>query len=154
VEEINVRGKPKGLAKYFRRIPSYLFKLGLSKPFEATTLLISTQGRKTRGTTKTPLGFAKKGEIIYLVALYQNSDWFKNALKYPEIEVQIGKEHMKAHASKVDVPKEKAESYIAIIKAQGEKGAEKYYYIKPGMNDEEIGAIGAKLPILRLDLTG
>ncbi len=152
MEKINVRGKPKGLGKLIRRIPSYLFQLGITKPFEAKTLVLSTRGRKSGKTLKSPVGFAKEGNNIYLASLYQDSDWYQNALKNPEVEIQIGKQHLKAHALRIDDPEEKADAYRAIVRAQGEKGAEQYYYITPEMDDKEIGSIGKSLPIMRFEL--
>jgi len=152
--EIHIRGKPTGFGKFFRRIPSYFYRLGITKPFEATTLDLSTKGRKSGRTFRSSLGYAKKDNVIYNAALYQDSDWYKNALKYPDVEIQIGKEHMTAKAFRVDDPKEKPEAYKAIIKTQGEKGAEQWYYIKPGMNDKEIGEIGKSLPVMKLEIKG
>lgn len=156
MEKINVREKPGRFGKFFRRIPSYLYRLGVTKPFETNTLNLSTKGRKSGRTVRTSLGFAKKDNIIYIAALYPDSDWYQNTLKNQEVEIQIGKERMKAHASKVDDSEEKAEAYKAIVSTQrenmGENYVEKYYYVKPGMDDREIGSTGESLPIMRFEL--
>ncbi len=149
---INIRGKPKGLRKLFNRIPGYLYRAGLSKPFEANILVLSTKGRKSEKTVRTPLEYSKRGSVLYAASLYENSDWYPNALKSPEVEIQLGKKHLKARASRVDVLEEKAEAYKAIVRAYVEKGAERYYYVKPGMGDEEIAAIGKSLPIMRFEI--
>ncbi len=151
-EKINVRGKPKGFGKFVRRIPSYLYRLGITKPFEATTIDLTTKGRKTGKTVRSSLGYARKENIIYIAALYQDSDWYQNALKNSKVEIQIGKQYMKAHASRVDDLEEKAEAYRAIVRTQGEKGAERYYFVKPSMDEQEIGEIGKALPIMRFEI--
>ncbi|MDP7080896.1 MAG: nitroreductase/quinone reductase family protein, partial [Candidatus Undinarchaeales archaeon] len=147
---IDVRAKPNAVFKFFTRIPSYLIRLGMTRPFEANILVLSTRGRKTGTTLRTPVGFARKDDIIYLAAVYKDPDWFQNALEDPEVKVQIGKRHLKGYASGVDDLEEKAEAYRAIVKAQGEKSAEQYYYVKPGMDDNQIGSIGEGLPMMRI----
>ena len=152
MKKINVREKPKGLYKFFSRIPGHLYRLGLSKPFEANTLVLYTKGRKTGRHISITVGFGKIENKIYIAALYESSDWYQNVLKNPEVELKMGRKKMKAQAFKVEDPNEKAKAYRAIVRTQGKKGAEKYYYVKPGMSEEEIGGVGKGLPIMRFEI--
>ena len=98
-------------------------------------------------------GVVYEGRISCFLNLSSyDPDWYENALKDPEVEVQIGKRHIKGQASSVEDLEEKAEAYRAIVKAQGEKSAEQYYYVKPGMDEKEIGSIGEGLPIMRIQM--
>lgn len=154
MEKIDIHRKPKGLYRFLSRIPGYLYRIGFSSIFEASMLILSTKGRKSGKTFRVPLGYARKVDCVYVAALYKSSDWYRNAIKNPEVEIQIGKTHMKAHASKVDDLEEKAKAYRAIVRANGERGAKTFYYTKPMMNNEEIGNIGKKLPIIRFEIKG
>lgn len=152
--KIDIRGKPGGFGKYLSRIPAYLYRIGFTKPFEAKILVLSTRGRKSGKIIKFPLGYAGNKNIIYLTSLHEGSDWYENTKNYPEVEIQIGKEHLKARAQKVEGTDEKARAYESIVKNQGEKNAEQFYYIKPGTSDNDIGTIGRELPVLRLEIIG
>ncbi len=149
--EIDLREKPKSLYRIFSRIPLYLYRLGLSRPFEANNIMVlTTKGRKTGRGISTPLGFVQAGNAVFIPSVYKDSDWLMNARKDPEVQVQIGKVKRKALAEIEEDPDQRAKVFLAMMRAMDEKNAEKYYYVKPGMDDDQVRTIGRSLHILRL----
>jgi deazaflavin-dependent oxidoreductase (nitroreductase family) len=66
------------------------------------SLLLITKGRKTSEKHLFPLFYGKAGNSYYVVASKggapDHPGWYKNMLAHPEVEIQVGTEHLKAKA--------------------------------------------------------
>jgi deazaflavin-dependent oxidoreductase (nitroreductase family) len=66
------------------------------------SLLLVTKGRKTGEKHLFPLFYGKAGNSYYVVASKggapDHPGWYKNMLAHPEVEIQVGTEHLKAKA--------------------------------------------------------
>lgn len=152
--EVKQRKKPTGLYKLFSRIPLLMYRIGLSKPLEANTLVLTTNGRRSGKKISIPIGYIRLGDEVFIPSLYKNSDWLLNAKKDPDVHLQIGKQRYKAIAEQVEDPQKREDVYLSMIRAMDEKNAEKYYFVKPGFADDTIKDIGRALPMMRFKITG
>jgi deazaflavin-dependent oxidoreductase (nitroreductase family) len=63
----------------------------------ATTLLLTTTGRKTGQSRTTPLIFARDGDNYLVVASMggapDHPDWYKNLIAHPDAHIQVRGEH-------------------------------------------------------------
>ena len=69
----------------------------------STVLLLTTIGRKTGNPGTTPLIYARDGDRYVIVASQGGAPtdpgWYRNLVKTPEVELQVGSEVFRARAS-------------------------------------------------------
>jgi len=69
---------------------------------EVPTLLLVTRGRKSGGKFLFPLIYGKHGNSYVVIASKggapEHPGWYKNLAKDPNVELQVGTEHLKAKA--------------------------------------------------------
>ena len=74
----------------------------------AWTLLLHTTGRRTGQRRTTALVFARDGDRIILAASNDGKDrspaWFLNLCANPEVDLQIGREHLRGTATVIESP--------------------------------------------------
>ena len=72
------------------------------------SLLLVTQGRKSGDKYLFPLFYGTTGNSYYVVASKggapDHPGWYKNLLVHPEVEIQVGTEHLKAKARTTSGP--------------------------------------------------
>jgi deazaflavin-dependent oxidoreductase (nitroreductase family) len=96
-----------------RHIRSYVETDGRSghKWQGATTLLLTTQGRKSGKQRRTALIYGKDGDDYIVVASRgghaKHPAWYLNLVAHPEVDVQVGADKFAARAHTAD-PDEKA----------------------------------------------
>jgi deazaflavin-dependent oxidoreductase (nitroreductase family) len=98
----------RNLFKYFNKFMVMLWRLGLGKFLNiwpkvfGCFLVITHYGRKTRNKYLTPVNFSTvDGEIYCTSGFGEQSDWYKNLVRHPEIEVWLTEGWWRAQA--VDV---------------------------------------------------
>jgi proline iminopeptidase len=68
----------------------------------STVLLLTTTGRNTGKQSTTPLIYAQDGDRYVIIASHGGAPthpgWYRNLVKNPEVEVQVGEETMFARA--------------------------------------------------------
>jgi deazaflavin-dependent oxidoreductase (nitroreductase family) len=68
----------------------------------ATTLLLTTTGRRSGEPTTTPLIYGRDGENIVLVASQggrpEHPGWYRNLAKEPEVELQVMADRIRGRA--------------------------------------------------------
>ena len=68
----------------------------------ATTLLLTTTGRRSGEPTTTPLIYRRDGENVVIVASQggrpEHPGWYRNLAKEPEVEVQIKADRIRGSA--------------------------------------------------------
>jgi deazaflavin-dependent oxidoreductase (nitroreductase family) len=102
------RPRPKGLMRLLLRMPGLFYRLGLGG-LMPNTLLLTTTGRRTGRARATPVNYREEGGVFYVVSgRGTRSDWYRNLVAQPEVEIQIGLRRLKAIAAPVTDPQEKA----------------------------------------------
>jgi deazaflavin-dependent oxidoreductase (nitroreductase family) len=76
----------------------------LGGPFTGKNLLLlHTLGAKSHQPRINPLGYMKDGDAFVIIASKggapTNPDWYHNILAHPEVELEVGTERFKAHAT-------------------------------------------------------
>jgi deazaflavin-dependent oxidoreductase (nitroreductase family) len=83
---------PKGIRKIPWRLPIWIFRLKLDILLGHRMLLLTHKGRqskKPRYTVLEVIKFDQEHNIHYVASGFgKKSDWYKNILKYPEVEIR------------------------------------------------------------------
>lgn len=73
------------------KMPEFLYRLGLAKLFGGRVMILSTIGRKTGVTHRTPVHFFYHEAKYYAISAYgSQSDWYKDILNHPQVTIQNG----------------------------------------------------------------
>jgi deazaflavin-dependent oxidoreductase (nitroreductase family) len=81
---------PKPVLRLIKLPPQIVYALGLGPVMGRLVLLLTTTGRKTGLKRVTPLQYEEVGEKIYLGASRGlKSDWVRNILANPRVEVRV-----------------------------------------------------------------
>jgi len=102
---------PRGLKRLFFRFPILLFRAGLGWLFGEHFMLLTHTGRKTGLPRQAVVEVMRHDPATdtYFVASGwgEKSDWFRNVMKTPQVEIQVGRRRVKALAQRL--PLEEAE---------------------------------------------
>ena len=105
---------PRGMARTLYRLPIKLFRLHLGWLLMGHFLLLTHVGRKSglpRQTILEVLLHDRAKDVYYVMAGWgEQSDWVKNIEKTPQVEISVGRRHVRALASRL--PPEEAESKV------------------------------------------
>lgn len=116
IEQVGKREKPSGLRRAFFRFPILLFEAGLGFLFGERFLLLRHVGRKSGRPRETVLEVAHHDEStgVYQVAsgFGSTSDWYRNVLAHPEVEIQVGRRRHAVVARPLS-PEESGEAMVA-----------------------------------------
>jgi deazaflavin-dependent oxidoreductase (nitroreductase family) len=147
--------RPKGLMRFFARLPIFLYDAGLGRLFGSRFLVLTHTGRKSGLPRKVALEVVRHDEEsdTYFVASGwgEESDWYRNVVKNPQVVIHAGSRRLAGHAERL--PSERAEEEIltyarryptAIKSLAGIMG-----YEVDG-TDEGYRALGRQLPIIAL----
>ena len=118
------------LAQKLLKTPVLLYRLGLGKMFGNYILILSTTGRKTRKTHRTPVEyFFHEGQYYIISGFGDQPDWYQNIQENPLVTIQNGFEQVCAVARppKTDEEWEAVYLYLAhspvgklLVPAEGE----------------------------------
>jgi len=143
------------LNKYFM-VPMFRMGLGplLVNPFFGYIMVLKTIGRKSGKTYFTPVNYAiHKGNVYCISGGRRTSDWFRNVLTHPEIEIILPGGAIFAHAEEVN----DSEVRVALIRQvfinAGFAGFFEGYNPRKISDDQLQGKI-ADLPLLRFQPLG
>lgn len=83
------------------KTPLLLFRLGLGKLIGKFILILSSTGRETGKTRRTPVEYFQHGSRIYIISGFgQQTDWYQNVMANPQVTVQTDQGTMTATARK------------------------------------------------------
>ncbi|MCP4138685.1 MAG: nitroreductase family deazaflavin-dependent oxidoreductase [Chloroflexi bacterium] len=99
----NLRQPPRGFQAWFSRMPIYFCKVGLGGLFKERFLLLTHTGRKSGLARKAVLEVVDKdSENYYIVSGFgEKSQWFKNIMHTPQVNIQVGQKKMNALAERL-----------------------------------------------------
>lgn len=87
------------LAKKLFKTPVLLYRLGLGKLFGNYILILSTTGRVTEKTHRTPVEyFFHEGKYYIISGFGERPDWYQNIQARPQVTIQNGYETLCATA--------------------------------------------------------
>lgn len=147
--------RPRGLMRFFARIPIYLYDVGLGRLFGSRFLVLAHIGRKSGLPRKVALEVVRHDEPsdTYFVASGwgEEADWYRNVIKNPEVVIHAGSRRLAGTAERLSSERAGEElltyarRYPTAIKSlAGIMG-----YEIDG-SDEGYRALGRSLPIIAL----
>jgi deazaflavin-dependent oxidoreductase (nitroreductase family) len=99
------------LVKKLLKTPVLLYRLGMGKLFGNYILILSTTGRKTGKTRRTPVEyFLHEGQYYIISGFGEGTDWYLNIQESPQVTIQNGFERVCAIAR----PPETEEEWQAV----------------------------------------
>jgi len=143
------------LNKYFM-VP--MFRLGLGpifvNPFVGYIMVLKTIGRKSGKRYFTPVNYAiHKGNVYCISGGRLTSDWFRNVLANPEIEIILPGGAIFARAEEVNDANEKCKVVRQVLVNAGFAGFFEGYNPRQ-ISDEELQNKISDLPLLRFQPIG
>jgi deazaflavin-dependent oxidoreductase (nitroreductase family) len=107
--------KPRGLWRWLHRLPIWLFRMHLGWLAGSRFMLLTHTGRKSGLPRQTILEVmrADKESDTYcvFVGFGEGSDWVRNVEKTPDVEIDVGGKHFRAHAQRLG-PDESARIFM------------------------------------------
>lgn len=113
------------LFKAFNKFMVLLFKLGLGRwgngtQFAGYVMVIGHHGRISGKKRFTPVNFTRVGDEIYCTAAFgQRSDWYRNVMAQPEVELWLPRARMKGVAADVTAEESAPELLRRVLVASG-----------------------------------
>lgn len=87
-----VKPRPGMLMRWLLRVPPFLYRIGLADRLGRRLLLLTTTGRTSGRRRTCGLNYVVDGDTVYVVSGYGRTDWYRNLLADPVVEVQIGRQ--------------------------------------------------------------
>ena len=143
------------LNKYFM-VP--LFRLGLGSffvnPLAGYIMVLKTIGRKSGKTYFTPVNYAIRNGFVYCISGgRRTSDWFRNLLVHPEIEIVLPGRAIFARAQEVSDPDEKLAVTRQVFINAGFAGFLEGFNPRR-ISDDELQIKTTDLPVMRFQPLG
>ena|SRR3972149_5758674 len=111
-----VLSEPEFRRNFHARLKKYnpiivaLYRIGLLPLFGAarSIMILTTKGRKSGKSRRTPVGYFRIGGVAYLFSAWgRGSNWFKNLTVDPDdVTIQIGRKKLPVRASVLEDPAE------------------------------------------------
>ncbi|TFH34263.1 MAG: nitroreductase family deazaflavin-dependent oxidoreductase [Anaerolineales bacterium] len=96
---------PRWIWRLIRIPPQLLYALGLGPLIGPLVLLLTTKGRRTGKWRVTPLQYERVGDLFYVAAARgMKTDWLRNILADPQVEIRVNAQRFKAIAEVVRDP--------------------------------------------------
>ena len=105
------------IIKKLYRFPILLYRLGLGKLISPYILILSTTGRRSGKTHRTPVEYFKLDNRIYIISGFNTKpDWYRNMLADPHVTINLGTQVLPRIARKPETDEEWA-GVVAYLKA-------------------------------------
>ena len=96
---------PRFIWRLMRLPPQLAYALGFGSIIGRVVLLLKTAGRKTGRLRVTPLQYEKVGDRYYVAAARgMKTDWLRNILADPNVEIRVGAQCLQARAEVIRDP--------------------------------------------------
>jgi deazaflavin-dependent oxidoreductase (nitroreductase family) len=150
------------MRRFFRFINKYfmvpMFRLGLGafmgNPFSGYIMVLKTTGRKTGRLRYSPVNYAiLDGRVYCLSGFRQGSDWYRNLLAHPAIEVILPAGAISGSAAEITDPLRRTAIIRKVLQNAGFAGFfEGYNPFR--ISDEQLAAKTAGMPLICIQPTG
>ncbi len=150
------------LRQMFRVLNKYwmvpLFRLGLGcwvvNPFTGYIAVLKTIGRRSGRVRPAPVNYMIHGGAVYFVSGgREQSDWYRNLLAHPEIDVLLPSGAVRGEAEVVTDPDERLFAARKVLRSAGFAGFFEGYNPHT-IDDAALREKIADLPVLRLRVPG
>ena len=89
--------RPSWLRRRLAKWAVVAYRLGIGALLTRRVMILTTRGRVTGRPRKTPLWYARDGDVIYCMSGWgSSSDWWKNLVAYPHASLRLGRVAWKA----------------------------------------------------------
>lgn len=137
-------------------VPTLRLGLGawLSTPFGGYILLLRVRGRKSGLVRETPLSyFVAEGAAWVMAGFGDRTEWFRNLLVDPEVEVWLPGRVLRCRAEEAADPEVRARILPALTRAAGVPGAMIGFNPWSAPDEQILEALSA-IPLVRLSPVG
>lgn len=128
-----MRRRPGRAMRFLLRLPILQYHLGLQAPIAKRILILSTCGRNTGQTRQTALGYVYEpasDTFLVMTGWGGRSDWYRNAICDPQVEIWVGKRRI--HARAVSLPLDENIEEIRLV-LKKDPNAERMFSVLEGM---------------------
>jgi deazaflavin-dependent oxidoreductase (nitroreductase family) len=105
MEKIKEPKQPSGITRVLYRIPLLIYRVGLGSWMGERFIHLIHTGRKTgrpRETVLEVIEYREEEDTYYLASGWgERSDWYRNILKTPQVEAQVGRRRFRGRAERV-----------------------------------------------------
>jgi deazaflavin-dependent oxidoreductase (nitroreductase family) len=146
------------LRQIFRYLNRYfmvpIFRLGLGgfmgNPLTSYVMVLKTIGRKSGKTRYAPVNYAIANGCIYCLSGWgQTSDWYRNLMAQPEIDIIMPSGAVHGRAELVTDPLERIQMLRQVLKNAGFAGYLEGFDPR-GVSDEELEHKASVMQLLRI----
>jgi len=96
------------------------------------------------------VNYWEAGGVFYVIAgSGTHADWYRNLVARPEVEVQVGRRRLKAIATPLTDPQEKAHA-LWLFSQASPGAAERYFGIRRGAAEEELLALAPQRAVVAI----
>jgi deazaflavin-dependent oxidoreductase (nitroreductase family) len=89
-------------------------------------LLLTTIGRRSGRRRTVALNYARDGETVYVLSGFGITDWYRNLLADPHVEIQIGTHRWPGEARPVTDAGERREARALVLRAGPDQGPPRF----------------------------
>ena len=118
-QQIGQPKPPRGLKRLFLRAPIWCYCLGMGSLLDKRFLLLTHTGRKSglpRQTVLEVAGYDPETDIYFVASGFgKQSDWYRNILKTPAVNIQVGSRCMDVMAHPL-TPEKSGEAMVNYAK--------------------------------------
>jgi deazaflavin-dependent oxidoreductase (nitroreductase family) len=105
MKKIGQPAKPKGITRFFARLPIQLYQLGLGWLLGGRFIRLTHTGRKSgkaRQVVLEVVRYDRTSDTYYVASGWgEKSDWFQNILQNPKVEIQVARRKAQALAERL-----------------------------------------------------
>lgn len=106
------------------------YRLGLGRLAGRWVLVLTTRGRGTGRVRKTPLWYARDGDVVYCFSGWgTTSDWYRNVKADPLVSLEVGKDRWQATAKLVHAPTQRERVLNLIVAKYGRLAPRIFYHL-------------------------
>ena len=135
-----------------------MFRLALGpyiggNPYTGYIMVVTTIGRRSGLPRRTPVNYAPGSSEVYCLAGFgSRSDWYRNVLASPNVQVWIGRRGWAGSAETMTDPAEWLPIYRQIARRAGFADRAFTKEAISELSDERLQRVGAEGPVIRIRL--
>jgi deazaflavin-dependent oxidoreductase (nitroreductase family) len=99
--------RPGWLMRRLLGVPLLFYRGPLAERIGGRFLVLTTTGRRSGRQRCCGLNYARDGQTVYVASGFGRTDWYRNLLADPQVEVRIGAARWRAEARAVTLPSER-----------------------------------------------
>jgi deazaflavin-dependent oxidoreductase (nitroreductase family) len=157
IERINEPAPPSGFGKAFYRFPLVVYRLGLGSIMGGRFIYLIHTGRvsgQRREVVLEVVDHEPTDDRYFVVAAWgERADWYRNILKTPAVEAQVGRHKFIGQAN--PIPEAEAEGVFLRYGRRHPRALKAFARImgyRIEMRDEAYQALGREIPVVSIQV--